>query len=322
MSGRIQTLVATVVLGGIRKAAPEAIANAAAVDALLASGPDGIPLGPYRRFLDEALTFDGGIALLQCGAPLRELSHPLLFVMLNSDAPRLVIDKEARLAAFFHSRHRVVVEHEGERSMTLRHTGPPGEPPEPAEDLATLGQHIALLEEIGCRGLRARLPDSGAPEVWVYDDGALVRPTPGSSFARWHLEWDAFSAVRKRMPGLDETLLAALADRELTEGDAVAARVEAVVRRDLARTWRVSEVAEALKLSPRSLQRALAADGERYSDLVDRIRNLEAARLLEQSTLSLTEIGYVCGFSDSAHFSRSFKKRFGASPSDHRSRGT
>lgn len=80
-------------------------------------------------------------------------------------------------------------------------------------------------------------------------------------------------------------------------------------------------MAEALGTSPRSLQRSLAALGERYSDVADRIRNDEAARLLSDSALSITEVGYVCGFADSAHFSRALKKRFGRTPSAYRTDG-
>ena len=81
---------------------------------------------------------------------------------------------------------------------------------------------------------------------------------------------------------------------------------------------KVVEVATALELSSRSLQRALSSEGERHSDLVDRVRNEEAARLLRDTEFSITEVGYVCGFADSAHFSRSFKKRVGRSPSEYR----
>ena len=318
MSGRIQPLVASIVLHGIEAAAPGALGDAAAVDALVAAGPEGVPLAPYRKLLDRALVHDGGRALLQCGAALRTLQHPLLFVLLNTDSPRLLVEKEARLAAFFHSRHRVIVEAETSTSLRLRHVGPAGEPPEPAEDLATLGQHLPLFEEIGCQGLRARLTESGAPQRWVYDDGAITTPVAGDNFAAWVLQWRAYVPVRKPMPGLDETLLATVADPELAERESIAARVERVVRRDLGRTWKVAEVAEALDLAPRSLQRALSGEGHKYSDLVDRIRNAEAARLLRDTEFSLTEIGYVCGFADSAHFSRSFKKRHGRSPSEYR----
>ncbi len=70
-----------------------------------------------------------------------------------------------------------------------------------------------------------------------------------------------------------------------------------------------------LGLSPRTLQRELGKTGETFTDLVDRVRTQEAARLLEQSELSVTEIGFACGFADTAHFSRRFKERYGAPPS-------
>ncbi len=124
------------------------------------------------------------------------------------------------------------------------------------------------------------------------------------------------------MQGLDETLLAQVSEPELADDEGAAADVRRIVRRDLSRTWRVAEVAEALGTSARSLQRALAHAGERYSDVVDGIRNEEAARLLRATSFSLTEIGYICGFADSAHFSRSFKRRFQQTPSSYRAAAT
>ncbi|MCA9661458.1 MAG: helix-turn-helix transcriptional regulator [Myxococcales bacterium] len=318
MSGRIQGLNAGIVLNGVRAAAPDAIRDRALADRLLADAEDGVPLRPYRRLLAEALEHDGGVALLRCGELIPSLPHPLVFVLLNSDSPRLLIEKEARLAAFFHSRHRVRIEAEDARSITLRHTGPESEPPEDAEDLAALGQHFPLFAEIGCQDLRCRLPESAAPDRWVYDRGVVAAPEAGGGYALWRLEWTSFTPTRRPMPGLDETLLAAVGESALDEASGAAARVEQVVRRDLGRTWRVAEVAEVLGFSARALQRALAAEGERYSNLLDQLRNREAARLLRETSFSITEIGYVCGFADGAHFSRSFKKRHGASPSAYR----
>lgn len=127
--------------------------------------------------------------------------------------------------------------------------------------------------------------------------------------------------ARRPLDGLDAALLDAARHRELREEASAVALVEQVVRKDLARTWRLAEVAAAVGMSSRSLQRALADVGERYSELLDRIRNREAARLLRESELTVTEVGYLCGFSDSAHFSRSFKKRLGKPPSAFRAAG-
>jgi AraC-like DNA-binding protein len=315
VSGRINTVVSSLILHGLQKHLPEALADEAAVRSVLDSDEDaGAPLGPYRAILQHALELDGGEALLRAGGALRGLSHPLLFVLLNSDDPGVVIDKEARLAGFIHSRHRVVIVERLERGIVLDHVSERSAP-EPTEDLAACGQHIVLLEEIGCRGLRCRLPASAEPRRWVYDDGVFQSPAPGGGYHRWHFEWSDFAASRKPMPGLDEVLLTQSGSQPLTESACVAERVARVVRRDLGRTWKL---ADALETSARSLQRSLAAEGERYSDVVDRVRNDEADRLLRDSALSLTEIGYVCGFADSAHFSRSFKKRFGVPPSARR----
>jgi AraC-like DNA-binding protein len=50
-------------------------------------------------------------------------------------------------------------------------------------------------------------------------------------------------------------------------------------------------------------------------------RLLAARRLLSSpayADLSITEIGFECGFSSSSHFSTEFRKRFGTSPSNYR----
>ncbi|MAN60879.1 MAG: hypothetical protein CMI60_02925 [Parvibaculum sp.] len=54
------------------------------------------------------------------------------------------------------------------------------------------------------------------------------------------------------------------------------------------------------------------------SELVRAVRVREACHLLEVGELSLTQIGFWCGFSDSAHFSRDFKKSLGMPPSVYR----
>ncbi|PRQ09344.1 helix-turn-helix transcriptional regulator [Enhygromyxa salina] len=317
MSGRIHHVIASLVVDGLRHVAPEIPFDVEVLREIAeADEREGVDLVGYRRLLQVAHAHDGGLALLSAGQLARERSHPLLFVLLNSDSPESVIDKQVRLAAFIHSRHHLVLEHIGAREMTLVHVSSEDTPPEPAEHLAACGQYLVVFEEIGCRELCCRFPDSAQPQRWVYEAGRFRAPAPGGGYQRWHLRWASFEPTRKPMPGLDELLLAD--QRELRESVGPAAEVERVVRRDLARTWKLAEVAASLEMSPRSLQRTLAGVGERYSDLIDRIRNDEAARLLRETSLSVTEIGYVCGFADAAHFSRSFKRRFEQPPSVYR----
>ena len=291
---------------------PQSLSDMEAVQAIMSAGPDGVPLAPYRRMLRAAYAYDEGVSLLAAGGSIRGLQHPLLFVLLNTDSPEVLIEKEARLGGFIHSRHRVDIESSGEHHLVLRHVSMVSAAPDPLENIAACGQHIALLEEIGCQQLKCRFADS---DVWFYLDGVFGRP-PTADQHRWHFEWNTFEPARRPMPGLDELLMRSVEDFELSELAPPVAEVVQVVRQDLGRTWKVADVATALNTSPRSLQRALAAVNERFSDLIDRVRNEEAARLLRHgSGLSVTEVGYVCGFADSAHFSRSFKKRYGAPPS-------
>ena len=54
---------------------------------------------------------------------------------------------------------------------------------------------------------------------------------------------------------------------------------------------------------------------QRLLNAIDRVRTEEASRLLKGTELSATEIGYICGFADAAHFTRRFKQRYGCPPS-------
>lgn len=314
MAGRISNVVARVVIGGLRAHSPEVLPPDAELDALLAD-ETGVPLDPYREVLDHANERGGGSCLLRAGRALDTLVDPFLFVLLNSDQIRVLIEKEARLSRFIHSRHIVRILDESADHIVLEHASTEEEPPRPTENLASAGQHISLLEQLGCTSLQLRLPDSDDAELAVYDAGSYRDPAGTSGFAVWHFSWQGFTPTRRPLPGLDEVLLAKDERTELAEAPESVQSVERVIRGDLGRTWTVAEVASALDTSTRSLQRALSTAGTKFSDVVDRVRLTEAKRLVETTKLTLTEIGYVTGFADTAHFSRRFKQRYGVPPS-------
>lgn len=74
------------------------------------------------------------------------------------------------------------------------------------------------------------------------------------------------------------------------------------------------ELAAALHLSLRSLQRKLAERGLRYENLLDDTRRELALAQLREARLSLNEIAFLLGFSDASSFSRAFRRWTGLSP--------
>ncbi|MGE0321066.1 MAG: helix-turn-helix transcriptional regulator [Polyangiaceae bacterium] len=316
MAGRISQTIVDVVIGGIQRFTPEALPSDLDLSPL-GGDETGVPLEPYRRVLELARQRGGAKCLLEAGRLIHNLSDPILFVLLNSDRVDLVIEKEARLGRFIHSRHIVRILEQGERHIVLEHGSLVPDPPRETEDLAAAGQHVALLEQVGCRGLGLRFPQSPTPDAWAFLGGEYAEPGAGP-YAVWHFEWERFEPTRRPMTGLDELLLAREARPQLDESVASASQVARLIREDLGRTWTLADVAQRMGAAPRSLQRALSAEGTNFSELVDGLRVDEAKRLLETSELSVTQIGYVCGFADTSHFSRRFKKRVGRSPSQYR----
>ncbi len=66
--------------------------------------------------------------------------------------------------------------------------------------------------------------------------------------------------------------------------------------------------------SKRSLQRKLSAAGTRFSELVDRVRFDAASDLLRDPDVKVTDIAHTLGYSDSAHFTRAFRRIAGVNP--------
>ena len=97
---------------------------------------------------------------------------------------------------------------------------------------------------------------------------------------------------------------------------ALAPRVAAALRADL--TASAAEVAAALHMSARTLQRRLESEGTTFTGVVDDTRLALAKELLADLSLPLAEIAFRCGFADLATFSRAFKRWTGKPPGQFR----
>ncbi len=92
-------------------------------------------------------------------------------------------------------------------------------------------------------------------------------------------------------------------------------------RRDASGTPRLSEVAEAVHLSARSLQRHLADEGLNFSTLIDEVQlGLACSHLGTGTRPRIADVARRSGFSDQAAFTRFFRRHLGCTPSQYRDR--
>jgi AraC-like DNA-binding protein len=103
--------------------------------------------------------------------------------------------------------------------------------------------------------------------------------------------------------------------------DQISSRAQAAIIRGLpdGEPRRV-EIARALQMSERTLQRRLEAEGTSFQRLLDETRRELAQQYLDQTDVSLADAAYLLGFDDQSSFFRASKRWFGTSPRQYRVR--
>jgi AraC-like DNA-binding protein len=83
----------------------------------------------------------------------------------------------------------------------------------------------------------------------------------------------------------------------------------------------VADVARALGVGVRTLQRQLRAQGTNFGMLSDEVRVCLARQYLGDRVLTIAEIAYLLGFSEPSAFTRAFRRWTGTSPQRFRHAG-
>ncbi len=92
---------------------------------------------------------------------------------------------------------------------------------------------------------------------------------------------------------------------------------ETLEKQGLGEDFDIPAFAKAMNMSRVQLYRKLhTLTGKSPTDFIRHYRLQAARRLLETSTLTVSEVAYRTGFSNPTHFSRVFKKEFGISPKE------
>jgi AraC-like DNA-binding protein len=155
------------------------------------------------------------------------------------------------------------------------------------------------------------------------DTAALERALscPVQSAASWNgvsVRLDAWHVpLRRRDPVLRQVLETQANDilRRLPARTGLALEVQlALATRVAGGDTRINALARQLAISPRTLQRRLAAEGVSYQELREDARKEAAGRYISDSTLAIGEVAYLVGYSESAPFHRAFRRWYGTTP--------
>lgn len=103
--------------------------------------------------------------------------------------------------------------------------------------------------------------------------------------------------------------------QRLSRARGVAGQVLVVLEERLGRMpSRIEEVAGAMNLTPRTLQRRLRAEGVSFARLRDQVRHQRAREALLAEQCDMQELALFLGFSDTANFYHAFKRWEGCAP--------
>jgi LacI family transcriptional regulator len=183
-----------------------------------------------------------------------------------------------------------------------------------------------------CRELGLRVPEDRAV-MGVDDDHLLLlaAPLPFTSVDPNSREIGRQAA--QRLQGLLEgrtddghplpvppgAVIARASTDYLGNGDAVLARAMQLIREQACKGLAVPRLCKTLGVGRRMLEmRFQEACGQGPDGMIRRVRMQEAARLLADSSLQISQVGQACGYDDPLYFSKAFRKATGINPREWR----
>jgi AraC-like DNA-binding protein len=263
-----------------------------------------ISLQDKRALLSALYEKHGPHCLLRIGEAIRDApDEPVLIAMRLAHDPHDLLARWQHLEQYAHSRHRTICIQSMPRQLVLRHIShKDGEPPLLVENLLIASVLAGFFELIGATGFSVQIGGHGGLSKtsgrWTGDHGI-------SDTANWEFSWKSeANHTAVRFPD----------DSSKDWSTMVRAKLEV----DPGRRWTVDTLAKTLGMSSRTLQRRFRKNESSFSQTLGSVRLARSAELLARTNNGLAEIGYICGFSDQAHFTREFKRQTAFTPVTYR----
>jgi len=188
-------------------------------------------------------------------------------------------------------------------------------------------QQHELAIGLACGFIQSAIGENWAPDCVYFEHSAPRDMTPFLSLFRCPvffeqtlngLEFPA-SYLESPLRGADPGLFAIL-DEHVSGLDAgpssnIVARIRSVLQSKL-ETGKpgIDEVAREMNFKKHMLQRRLKREGTTFRALLDDVRFDLGRRYLRDTSLSISEIASVLGYSETAVFTRAFRRRSGLTP--------
>jgi AraC-like DNA-binding protein len=189
-------------------------------------------------------------------------------------------------------------------------------------DLAT---GINLLKELSLAGLDiSRAEFQGEPPAYADYIAQAMGITPSYNQTRNAMMVSAEAADRP-LPTFNARLVRMLQDQcrqqlQQRQTSGLAGQVRQQILGPLGLIATLDEVAHNLAMSPRSLRRKLEQEGTSFRQLVEQERRQSAEEMLTGSDMKLEELAIHLGYTDTASFTRAFRRWKGVSPGEFRRR--
>jgi len=105
----------------------------------------------------------------------------------------------------------------------------------------------------------------------------------------------------------------------LSQKTSTAQQVKKILRHDVSKDWKISDVSLELSVSESTLRRKLKLEDQSFRELLEEVRLLRGVGLVLESDLPIGAIAFECGYLSQSRFAERFRQRFAMSPTELRS---